>query len=180
MHLQLQGRKRIIFHGFNQSGECEDNHEGMCSVIKDYYTNIFVDSIEADVDPTMNARTVSGEQNTRLVEEVTFEEFSLAIKQMHPDKASRPDGLNPAFFQHFWSSTGREVYDCCKVWFHECSFPTELNNTNLVLIPKKANINFMKDFRSKALCNVLYKILAKVLANRLKYIEKSINFCVWS
>lgn len=45
-----------------------------------------------------------------------------------------------------------------------------MNNTNLVLIPKKETDNSMKDLRPIAQCNVLYKIVAKVLANRLKII----------
>lgn len=49
-------------------------------------------------------------------------------------------------------------------------FPTDLNCTNLVLIPKKENVETLGDVRPIALCNVLYKILAKVLANRLKKI----------
>ncbi|WOH14253.1 hypothetical protein DCAR_0933770 [Daucus carota subsp. sativus] len=89
---------------------------------------------------------------------------------MHPDKASGPDGLNPAFFQHFWPMLGREVFECCKEWLLKCTFPADFNNTNLVLIPKKVGANCMKDFRPIALCNVLYKILAKVLGNRLKII----------
>lgn len=58
--------------------------------------------------------SLTDEQNSRLVEEVTFEEFSLAVKQMHPDKASGPDGLNPAFIQQLWSILGKEVFICCK------------------------------------------------------------------
>lgn len=50
------------------------------------------------------------------------------------------------------------------------AFPLGLNDTNIVLIPKKEDAENMKDLRPIALCNVLYKILAKVLANRLKAI----------
>lgn len=50
------------------------------------------------------------------------------------------------------------------------SFPADLNNTNVVLIPKKDNAYDMKDLRPITLCNVLYKILAKVMTNRLKSI----------
>lgn len=39
-----------------------------------------------------------------------------------------------------------------------------------MLLPKKENVVCMKDLRPIALCNVLYKILSKVLANRLKRI----------
>lgn len=94
----------------------------------------------------------------------------MAVKQMHPDKASGPDGLNPAFFQQFWTRLGRDVFNSCKEWLNQCNFPEEINETNVVLIPKKENAERMTDLRPIALCNVLYKILAKVLANRLKVI----------
>ena len=89
---------------------------------------------------------------------------------MHPDKAGGPDGLNPAFFQQFWPILGKEVYSCCKDWLNNNSFPTNLNDTNMVLIPKKENACRLKDLPPIALCNILYKILSKVLANRLKLI----------
>lgn len=113
-------------------------------------------------------RSVTEDQNNKLIAEVTLEEFTVAIKQMHPDKASGPDGLNPAFYQNFWKIMGREVFDCCKGWLQGHPFPADLNSTNVVLIPNKNNVASMKDFRPIALCNVLYKIMAKVLANRLK------------
>lgn len=63
-----------------------------------------------------------------------------------------------------------DIFNCCKEWLAEGSFPANLNDTTLVLIPKKDNADRMSDLRPIALCNVLYKILAKVLANRLKEI----------
>ena len=48
-----------------------------------------------------------------------------------------------------------------------CFLPS-VNHTNICLIPKHHNSITMKDYRPSALCNVNYKILAKVLANRLK------------
>lgn len=41
---------------------------------------------------------VSEDQNASLVAELSFEEFEDAVKQMHPDKASGPDGLSPGLF----------------------------------------------------------------------------------
>lgn len=110
---------------------------------------------------------ISSEQNNMLTDEFSLEEFSVAVHKMHPNKASGPDGLNPAFFKHFWNLMGYEIFQSCKSWLNECAFPAGLN---VVLIPKKDNAESMKDLRPIALCNVLYKILAKVLANRLKVI----------
>lgn len=143
----------------------------MCRVVKDYFKIVFRKAgVELDFEDYSTATVISNVQNEALVADFTYEEFSNAVKQMHPDKAFGSDGLNPTFFQHFWSPMGHVIFQCCKGWLNECSFPPDLNDTNVLLIPKKDNGDTMKDLQPIAFCNVLYKILAKVHANRLKEI----------
>ncbi|KAK2445802.1 putative mitochondrial protein [Trifolium repens] len=54
------------------------------------------------------------------------------------------------------------------MWLQRGSFPEHMNDTNIVLIPKVDKPTSMKDLRPISLCNVVYKIISKVLANRLK------------
>jgi hypothetical protein len=82
--------------------------------------------------------------------------------------APGPDGLNPAFYKRFWSLCGVELFHAGVAWLEQGSFPEQIMATNIVLIPKKENPETMKDLRPISLCNVLYKIISKVLANRLK------------
>lgn len=83
-------------------------------------------------------------------------------------KAPRPDGLNPAFYQRFWDLCGPDVYMAACQWLDSGMLPEMMRDTNIVLIPKFDNPGSMKDMRPISLCNVVYKIVAKVLANRLK------------
>lgn len=161
---------RVAFLETDSGVQVSDN-EGMCNMVKDYFVDIFKgDQSSPSLSVEEEHRCVSDAQNRMLVAELSFAEFTIAVKQMHPDKSSGPDGLNPAFFQQFWPVLGKEVYSCCRDWLKSNSFPANLNDTNVVLIPKKENACRMKDLRPIALCNVLYKILSKVLANRLKSI----------
>ena len=56
----------------------------------------------------------------------------------------------------------------CKDFIEHNKFVRNLNSTFLVLIPKKENAVDIKDFRPISLVGGLYKVLAKLLANRLK------------
>lgn len=89
---------------------------------------------------------------------------------MHPDKAPGPDGMTPGFFQKYWGTIKADIIHLVHNFFSSGLIPSGLNHTNVVLIPKKINPVVLGDFRPISLCNVLYKVIAKVLANRLKHV----------
>ena len=54
-------------------------------------------------------------------------------------------------------------------YFHTMGrFVKSQNTTFIIMVPKKAGAEDLKDFRPIILVNSLYKILAKVLGNRIK------------
>lgn len=148
----------------------------ICNVASNYFANLFtkVDGVYEPVLATVQQRVTEAD-NMQLTRPFDEAEFQMAISQMHPDKAPGPDGLNPAFYQRFWDLCGKDIYLAGCRWLTEGRFPTNLNDTNIVLIPKCDDPKTMKDLRPISLCNVLYKIVSKVLANRLR---KVINKCI--
>lgn len=59
-----------------------------------------------------------------------------------------------------------------KSFFEDRVLPDMINETNIVLIPKVRNPISMEDCRPISLCNVRYKIISKVMANKLKMVFK--------
>ncbi|RVX13251.1 LINE-1 reverse transcriptase-like [Vitis vinifera] len=98
----------------------------------------------------------------------SMEEIHSALMEMGGDKALGPDGFSVAFWQECWDFVKEEVVEMFKEFFEHGSFAKSLNTTFLVLIPKKGGAEDLRDFRPISLLGGLYKLLAKVLTNRLK------------
>ncbi|RVW95640.1 LINE-1 reverse transcriptase-like [Vitis vinifera] len=91
-----------------------------------------------------------------------------ALMEMSGDKAPGPDDFTMAFWQSCWGFVKGEILEMFKEFYEQSSFLKSLNNTFLVLIPKKGGAADLGDFRLISLLGGLYKLMAKVLANRLK------------
>nr|KYP34809.1 Transposon TX1 uncharacterized [Cajanus cajan] len=118
---------------------------------------------------------ITAADNDSLLQPFCSSEFKRALFAMHSDKSRGPGGLNPGFYKRFWDLLGPKVFVADTHWLEQGEFPPQLNNTNVVLIPKTTNPTSMKDLCPISLCNVIYKILSKVLANRMKPL---LNQCI--
>ena len=67
--------------------------------------------------------------------------------EMNRDKAPGPDGFMVAFWQNCWEFVKEEVLDMFKEFYEQNSFIKNLNNTFLVLLPKKGRIEDLGDYR---------------------------------
>lgn len=96
---------------------------------------------------------------------------------MHPLKAPGPDGFSACFYQQHWATVGGEVRTTVLNFLNLGTFDEAINTTFIALIPKVSPSTKVTDFRPISLCNVLYKFIAKVSANRLKVLLPSIISC---
>ncbi|CAL1412670.1 unnamed protein product [Linum trigynum] len=87
---------------------------------------------------------------------------------MGKQKAPGLDGFTVLFFRRYWHVIGEEVWMAILKILETRVLPEGLNHTLIALIPKTKKPVSPKEFRPISLCNVLYKIISKVLANRLK------------
>jgi hypothetical protein len=95
-------------------------------------------------------------------------EVENALFQMHPLKSPRSNGFSTYFYQQSWSIMKNEVCNVVLDFLNHDVFDVDVNVTNIALIPKSNNPSCVIDYRPISLCNVVYKLISNVLANRLK------------
>jgi hypothetical protein len=109
-----------------------------------------------------------------LTRPVTKTEVFAALTSMKPYKAPGPDGFQCIFFKQYWHIVGDDIFHLVRTAFDTGYFDPEISNTLIALIPKSDPPKTYKDFRPISLCNIVYKIITKVLVIRLRPILNNI------
>ncbi|WMV49678.1 hypothetical protein MTR67_043063 [Solanum verrucosum] len=112
--------------------------------------------------------TVSTEENEWLQRPFTEEEVLLIIKKCEGDKAPGPDGFTMDFFKKCWDILKEDLMLTIQNFHQRSVFEKSFNATFIALIPKKPGAVELKDFRPISLIGGVYKIISKLLTERMK------------
>nr|POF27247.1 transposon tx1 uncharacterized 149 kda protein [Quercus suber] len=119
---------------------------------------------------------ITEDDNTELSRIPTPEEIKSTLFSIHDLKAPGPDGYPVIFYKQFWSTIGIDVIKAITSFFQFGSMPKEVNNSLIVFIPKVSNPSTVNHFRPISLCNVVYKIISKLLVMKLRpHLDKIIS-----
>uniref|UniRef100_A0A2N9HAL6 Reverse transcriptase domain-containing protein n=1 Tax=Fagus sylvatica TaxID=28930 RepID=A0A2N9HAL6_FAGSY len=158
----------------NQNGRWVTKQNDIAQVAVQYFQAIFSTSnpTEEDISMVLNQITpsVTEEMNQILSKDFIAAEVGEALAQMGPTKAPGPDGMPHLFFQSCWSQLGSNVTEAVLDCLNHGGSLQSINHTHLVLIPKRPSPTAITEYRPISLCNVLYKLVSKTLANHLKAI----------
>lgn len=95
-------------------------------------------------------------------------EIKAAIFHLDSDKVPGLDGFSGIFYQCHWDIDGSSLYQGVYRFFETCFLLREMNQTNIVLIPNCPNLIGIHQFHPISLYNFAYKVISKVMVNRLK------------
>nr|GEV40628.1 putative RNA-directed DNA polymerase, eukaryota, reverse transcriptase zinc-binding domain protein [Tanacetum cinerariifolium] len=112
-------------------------------------------------------RRISLDKQSKLGGEVSNDEIKRAVWDCGTDKAPGSDGFTFGFYRRFWYLIDNDVYAAVKHFFIPGEIPKGCNSSFIALIPNISDANLVKDFHPISLIGSLYKIIAKILANRL-------------
>jgi hypothetical protein len=173
-HLRASNRRRRnkITWLKNQSGQFTEDEGELKQLVSEFYENLYLSEGTLDMGRVLSTVPVqvTVDMNEELLKPYNEQEVKEALFQMFPTKAPGPDGFPAHFFQRHWELCGSEITSVVLRMLNGSEDLSCINETLIVLIPKVASPEEVGQFRPISLCNVLYKIASKVLANRLKII----------
>lgn len=144
----------------------------MGKIAERYFKNLFSsDEIGVRLEDLVTIRPiVSQDQNVQLMKPVTIEEIRSTVFDINLGKCPRPDQMTGHFYQQNWESVNGSVIEMMHKFIDHGKLEANINKTSICLVPKVHKAKKMTEFRTISLSNVAYKIVAKILAKRLKKI----------
>ena len=113
-------------------------------------------------------------ERAALVMPFSLDEVKVAVWDCENFKCPGPDGINFGFIKDLWDIMKDDVMRFLVEFHRNGRLAKGINNTFIALIPKVDSPQRLSDFHSISLVGSLYKILSKVLANRLRLVMDSV------
>eukprot|EP00253_Pinus_taeda_P009522 PITA_09522 len=157
----------------DEEGKLLSTHEEIEVVLVQHFRGIAKETI-SNREPFIKnltrhiPRLVSREDNFNLNRRVIEEEINEVLKEMQNGKAPGPNGFNVDFFKACWNIIKQDILNVIEDSRRNRTILKALNTSFISQIPKQDNALTPDKFRHIALCSVVYKIISKVVANRLK------------
>lgn len=142
------------------------------NIAVEFFRDLFTSSNPYDLETLFrgfNSR-VTDAMNVHLTAPVSSEEIKAAAFSVKGNSVPGEDGLAGIFYQKFWHVVGPSLSAEISQFFNTAIIPEVWNHTQLSLLPKVIKPTRMKDMRPISLCSVQYKIIYKILCNKLKII----------
>ncbi|XP_009127418.1 uncharacterized protein LOC103852254 [Brassica rapa] len=184
----LQGgdKNTRIFHGWVESRKMKNkihslidsagmehfSEDKMGEIAVKYFEDLFHSSGSAAPSELLEGMQprVTERMNSGLTKPISDAEIKKAVKAIKSDSTPGVGGLTSQFFQKYWGIVGPQVTIEVRKFFELGQLPADWNFTEICLLPKVQNPNEMKNLRPISLCSVVYKIVSKILCDRLKLV----------
>lgn len=122
-----------------------------------------VNHLQVPIVPNLNQEGVEA-----LNAPVTMEEICTVVFSMKSYKALGPDGFHPLFFKNFLELVRDDLWRFVNLAFQLGYSDPCIAEILIVLIPKVDHPTRFKELRPISLCNVIYKVITKVVVQRIR------------
>ncbi|KAL1219679.1 Secreted RxLR effector protein 78 [Cardamine amara subsp. amara] len=174
--MRVRNASNAVKYFLKQDGTRTTSLEEMHSLAVSHFTD-FLTTIKGDyccyLPQFLNhlcSTKCSTLQQAILLAPFTADVVKSTLLKLPLNKTLGPDGLTAEFFRASWEVLELEIISAVQQFFSSFFMPTCLNSTSLILIPKRPDAEELKDFRPISCLNTLYKLISRMLSDRLKRI----------
>lgn len=169
-HAYVTGRrKRLQLNRIqNSEGEWLEEQSDIASEAVRFFQQQFTEDFPENFDVLEhNPEMISSDQNESLIQIPDELEIKRAAFALNGESSSGPDEFTGAFYQTSWAIIKKDIIVVVQTVFRGQDLPRFVTHTNLVLIPKKDQINSFSDVTPISLSNFINKVIYMVLHDRM-------------
>jgi hypothetical protein len=168
-HLIAKGKRRqvkILSLVHEENTVIADNE--INKVATEFYKDLFGPSTLSSINMSnFHMNRLNDDDRALLTAPFSIEEIKFVVFSLKHNSAPSPGGIPADFFQDFWDLIHIDLWNLFKDFYDGVLDIKRLNFGLVTLLPKVDNPTDMRNFRPIYLLNVCYKIITKVLTNRL-------------
>ncbi|KAJ9556398.1 hypothetical protein OSB04_011012 [Centaurea solstitialis] len=171
---KLRERRNRI-QGLNIQGVWSEKPEDVKKFVFEFFKDKFSMKVKLGAKLSTNkAKRISEEEAFRLERRFTEEEVWNALNDCGNNKSPGPDGFTMGFLKKFWSIIKGDLMAALHWFWEKEDLSIGCNSSFVTLIPKNTSPIGLNDFRPISLVGILYKVLTKVLAERMKSVLENV------
>ncbi|KAM6553278.1 hypothetical protein CsatB_014040 [Cannabis sativa] len=166
----IRRRRNSIWAIKDKEGRIWKDKMSIGRVINAHFTELYTSTrpVFDDKLENLEVKSISHSENEEMSRTPSVEEIKSAVFSLHPLKAPGPDGFSGCFFRKFWDIVGPCLCSSVQEAFETGVIDPRINNTFVCLIPKVEFALGVDQYRPISLCNFSYKVIAKILSNRMR------------
>nr|GFB29638.1 RNA-directed DNA polymerase, eukaryota [Tanacetum cinerariifolium] len=161
----------LSIKGVMIDGECVDDPNRVKVEFCTHFAKHFQDTGTSHCRLNFNfPNRLNTVQAVELEAPLSRDEIRKAVWGCGENKSPGPDGFTFEFFRKFWDVVGPDLCIAVEWFFEHCSFSKGCNSSFIALIPKNLDPKIVSDYRPISLIGSLYKVVTKILVNRLSMV----------
>ncbi|GAU10308.1 hypothetical protein TSUD_422640, partial [Trifolium subterraneum] len=146
----------------------------MHAVVSHFAFHFKAGNVERPGVDSLTFKRLHSAEVSSLIKPFALEEVKATVWDCDSYKSPGPDGVNFGFIKDFWTEMHSDIMRFISEFHRNGRLTKGINAAFIALIPKVESPQRLNDFRPISLVGSLYKILAKVLANRLRLVMGSV------
>ncbi|CAK8532031.1 unnamed protein product [Lathyrus sativus] len=162
----------------DSEGVIQTDHQKIEEEILKFYKDLVGKSVgklkSINLVDLRNGPQLNNDQRDALSCSIFDAKIKTALYGIHDNTAPGIDGFGAKFFKASWDIIKEDLGKAVREFFGSSCLLNAMNCTLVTLIPKVNNATMIKDYRPISCCTTLYKVISKIMANRLSKVLNSI------